>query len=104
VQERLALMLLEITKAQLLNYHSGRLMDKGSVRHPQISMAKLNSVREAMKVARLSRDILGGRGILADHHVIRHLCDLEAMSALEGTESMHTLVLGQDITGIPAFQ
>jgi glutaryl-CoA dehydrogenase len=103
VQERLALMLTEITKAQLLNYHLGGLMDKGSVRHPQISMAKLNSVREAMKVARLSRDILGGRGILADHHVIRHLCDLEAMGTLEGTESMHTLVLGQDITGIPAF-
>jgi glutaryl-CoA dehydrogenase len=103
VQERLALMLLEITKTQLLNYHLGRLMDKGSVRHPQISMTKLNSVREAMKVARLSRDILGGRGILADHHVIRHLCDLEAMSTLEGTESMHTLVLGQDITGVSAF-
>jgi glutaryl-CoA dehydrogenase len=103
VQERLALMLLEITKTQLLNYHLGRLMDRGSVRHPQISMAKLNSVREAMNIARLARDILGGRGILADHHVIRHLCDLEAMSTLEGTESMHTLVLGQDITGIPAF-
>ncbi len=103
VQERLALMLLEITKTQLLNYHLGRLMDKGSVRHPQISMAKLNSVREAMNIARLARDILGSRGILADHHVIRHLCDLEAMSTLEGTESMHTLVLGQDITGIPAF-
>jgi glutaryl-CoA dehydrogenase len=103
VQERLVLMLLEITKAQLLNYHLGRLMDKGSVRHPQISMVKLNSVREAMKIARLSRDVMGGRGILADHHVVRHLCDLEAMSTLEGTENMHTLVLGQDITGISAF-
>jgi glutaryl-CoA dehydrogenase len=56
-----------------------------------------------MKIARLARDILGGRGILADHHVIRHLCDLEAVSTLEGTESMHTLIIGQDLTGIPAF-
>jgi glutaryl-CoA dehydrogenase len=104
VQERLADMLLEITKAQLMNYRLGRLMDEGRSRHPQISMAKMNSVREAMKVARLARDVLGGRGILADHHVIRHLCDLEALSTLEGTESMHTLVLGQDITGISAFR
>jgi glutaryl-CoA dehydrogenase len=103
VQERLVLMLLEITKAQLLNYHLGRLMDKGAARHPQISMVKLNSVREAMKIARISRDVLGARGILADHDVVRHLCDLEAMSTLEGTENMHTLVLGQDITGISAF-
>jgi glutaryl-CoA dehydrogenase len=104
VQERLVLMLVEITKAQLLNYHLGRLLDQGQASPAQISMAKLNSVREAMKIARLARDILGGRGILADHHVIRHLCDLEAMSALEGTESMHTLVLGREITGIPAFE
>jgi glutaryl-CoA dehydrogenase len=96
-------MLVEITKGELLNYHLGRLLDAGTARHQQISMAKLNNVREAMNIARLARDVLGGRGILADHHVIRHLCDLEAMSALEGTESMHTLVLGQDITGIPAF-
>jgi glutaryl-CoA dehydrogenase len=103
VQERLAAMLVEITKGQLLNHHLGRLLDEGTARHQQISMAKLNGVREAMNVARLARDILGGRGILADHHVIRHLCDLEAMSALEGTESMHTLVLGQEITGMAAF-
>jgi glutaryl-CoA dehydrogenase len=67
-------------------------------------MAKLNNVREAMKIARSARDILGGRGILADHHVIRHLCDLEAVSTLEGTESIHTLIIGQDLTGISAFQ
>jgi glutaryl-CoA dehydrogenase len=104
VQERLADMLLEITKAQLMNFRLGRLMDEGRSRHPQISMAKKNSVREAMKIARLARDVLGGRGILADHHVIRHLCDLEALSTLEGTDSMHTLALGQDITGISAFK
>jgi glutaryl-CoA dehydrogenase len=103
VQERLANMLIEITKAQLLNYRLGRLLDEGKARHQQISMAKVNSVREAMNVARLARDILGGRGILADHHVIRHLCDLEALSTLEGTEGIHLLVIGQNITGIPAF-
>jgi glutaryl-CoA dehydrogenase len=103
VQEKLVHMVLEITKAQLLTYHLGRLLDQHKARPPQISMVKLNNVREAMKVARTARDILGARGILADHHVIRHLCDLEAMSTLEGTESIHTLIIGQDITGISAF-
>ena len=103
VQERLAAMLVEITKGQLLNHRLGRLLDAGEARHQQISMAKLNGVKEAMKIARLARDVLGARGILADYHVIRHLCDLEAMSTLEGTESIHTLVLGQEVTGTPAF-
>jgi glutaryl-CoA dehydrogenase len=103
IQERLVRMLVEITKAQLLTYHLGRLLDQDRAKPSQISMAKLNNVREAMKIARAARDILGGRGILADHHVIRHLCDLEAVSTLEGTESVHTLILGQEITGISAF-
>ncbi len=103
VQEKLAHMAAEITKAQLLTYHLARLLDRGEARPPHISMAKLNNVREAMKIARMARDILGGRGILADHQVIRHLCDLEAVSTLEGTESMHTLIIGQDLTGISAF-
>jgi glutaryl-CoA dehydrogenase len=103
VQERLVRMIVEITKAQLLNYHLGRLFDQNRARHTQISLVKMNNVREAMKIARMARDILGARGILADHHVIRHLCDLEALSTLEGTESIHTLILGQDLTGIPAF-
>lgn len=103
VQEKLVNMVVEITKAQLLTYHLGRLSDQNKVRPTQISLAKMNNVREAMKIARMARDILGGRGILADHHVIRHLCDLEAVSTLEGTESIHTLILGQDLTGISAF-
>ncbi len=103
VQARLVEMALEVTKAQLLNYHLARLLDEGKAKPTEISMAKLNNVREAMKIARKARDILGARGILADHHVIRHLCDLEAVSTLEGTESIHTLILGQDITGISAF-
>ncbi len=103
VQDRLVRMMMEITKAQLLNYHLGRRMDEAKASHAQISMAKLNNVREAMKVGRMARDILGGRGILADHHVMRHLCDLEAVSTLEGTENIHTLILGRDLTGISAF-
>ncbi len=104
VQEKLVTMALEIAKAGLLTYHLGRLLDERRARPSEISMAKLNNVREAMKIARLSRDILGARGILADNHVIRHLCDLEAMSTLEGTENIQTLIIGQDLTGIPAFR
>ena len=103
VQDQLARMLIEITKAQLINFQLGRLLDDNRARPPQISLAKLNNVREALKIAGMARDIAGARGILADHHIIRHLCDLEAISTLEGTAGMHTLVLGQDITGISAF-
>ena len=104
VQDQLARMLVEITKAQLISYHLGRMLDEHRAGPAQISLAKLNNVREAIKIARTARDILGARGILADHHVIRHLCDLEAISTLEGTAGMHTLVLGQEITGISAFK
>jgi len=103
VQDQLARMLIEITKAQLVCFHLGRMLDDNQAKPAQISLAKLNNIREAVKIARLARDITGARGILADHHVIRHLCDLEAISTLEGTAGMHTLVLGQDITGIAAF-
>ena len=103
VQDQLVRMLVEITKAQLVNFHLARLMDTQCVRPAHISLAKLNNVREAIKIAHMARDILGARGILADHHVIRHLTDLEAVSTLEGTASMHTLLLGQAITDIPAF-
>jgi glutaryl-CoA dehydrogenase len=103
VQDRLVHMMVEITKAQLINYHLGRLLDEHKARPAQISLAKMNNVQEAMKIARMARDILGARGILADHQVIRHLCDLEAISALEGTAGMHTLVIGKEITGISAF-
>jgi glutaryl-CoA dehydrogenase len=104
VQEKLVRIVVEITKAQLLTYHLGRLMDQNRAKHTQISVAKLNNVREAMKIARMARDILGARGILADHQVIRHLCDLEAISTLEGTENIHTLIIGEDLTGISAFK
>ena len=97
-------MLVAITQAQLLDFRLGRLMDEDQAIPAQISLAKLSNVRHAIKIARQARDILGARGILADNHVIRHLCDLEAVSTLEGTDGMHTLVLGQEITGIPAFR
>jgi glutaryl-CoA dehydrogenase len=103
IQDRLVRMLVEITKAQLVNYHLGRLLDTHQSRPAQISLAKMNNVQEAIMIARIARDILGARGILADHQIIRHLCDLEAISALEGTDSMHTLVIGQEITGISAL-
>lgn len=103
VQEKLVRMALEITKAQLLSLRLGRLMDSRLATPAQISLLKLNNVREAMEIARMARDVLGARGILADHHVIRHLCDLEALATLEGTEGIHTLILGQELTGIPAF-
>ena len=103
VQDQLVRMMVEITKAQLISYHLGRLLDANRAKPAQISLAKLNNVREALKIARMARDILGARGILADRHVIRHLCDLEAISTLEGTASMHTLILGQKLTGISAF-
>ena len=104
VQDQLTRMLVEITKAQLISFHLGRMLDDGHAMPSQISLAKLNNVREALKIARLARDITGARGILADHHIIRHLCDLEAVSTLEGTAGMHTLILGQEITGIQAFK
>lgn len=104
VQDQLARMLVEITKAQLVSRHLGRMLDEHRCGPAQISLAKLNNVRESIKIARTARDILGARGILADHHIIRHLCDLEAVSTLEGTAGMHTLVMGQEITGIPAFR
>ena len=103
VQDRLVRIMVEITKAQLINFHLGRLLDEHKARPAQISLAKMNNVQEAIKIARMARDILGARGILADHQVIRHLCDLEAISALEGTAGMHTLVIGKEITGISAF-
>ena len=94
---------LKLPRPSLSIIDLGRLLDAGQARPAQLSLAKLNNVREAMTIARAARDILGARGILADQHVIRHLCDLEAVSTLEGTASMHTLVIGQEATGHSAF-
>ena len=103
VQNKLAHMLTEITKGQLLALRLGRLKDEGKLRFDQVSMGKRNNIAMALEAARLSRDMLGANGILADYPVFRHLSNLESVSTYEGTHDIHTLILGQSVTGIPAF-
>ena len=103
VQSKLVKMLAEITKAQLLCIQLGRLKDDGKVRHTQISLAKMNNVSEALKIARTARNILGANGVALDYHVIRHMLNLEAVYTYEGTHDIHTLIVGRDITGLDAF-
>jgi glutaryl-CoA dehydrogenase len=103
VQSKLVKMLTEITKAQLLCLHLGRLKDAGRARHTQISMAKMNNSAEALKIARAARDILGANGISLGHSVIRHMLNLETVNTYEGTQDIHTLSIGRDITGHDAF-
>jgi glutaryl-CoA dehydrogenase len=103
VQEKLAWMITEITKAQLLALQVGRLKDNGKVQHQHISMAKRNNVWMALECARLSRDILGANGIADDYPVMRHMMNLESVKTYEGTHDIHTLIIGQSVTGIDAF-
>jgi glutaryl-CoA dehydrogenase len=103
-QEKLVNMLLEIDKGTLLALHLGRMKDEGTLRPEQISFGKLNNVREAIKVAREARTILGGNGVTLDYPVMRHANNLESVLTYEGTSEVHTLVLGNAITGIPAFR
>jgi glutaryl-CoA dehydrogenase len=103
VQQKLVWMAQEITKAQLLALRLTRMMEAGSVRPPQISLAKRNNVWMALECARRARDILGAVGITDRYPVIRHLMNLESVSTYEGTHDIHTLVVGRDITGINAF-
>ncbi len=103
VQQKLVYMLTEITKAQLLAHRLGQLKDAGNERHEQVSLAKRNNVAIALKTARLARDILGANGILSEYPVFRHMANLETVYTYEGTHDIHTLILGDAITGIPAF-
>jgi glutaryl-CoA dehydrogenase len=103
-QLRLAEMLTEITKAQLLCLQLGRLKDLGTMTPQQVSLAKRNNVSMATDVAREARRLLGANGILAEYQAMRHLANLESVYTYEGTHDVHTLVLGQEITGIAAFQ
>jgi glutaryl-CoA dehydrogenase len=103
VQEKLADMLTEITKAQLLTLQLGRLKEAGKLRFAQTSLAKRNNVASALEIARLARDILGANGISLEYAVIRHMCNLESVKTYEGTHDIHTLILGQAITGMAAF-
>jgi glutaryl-CoA dehydrogenase len=102
-QARLVHMVTEITKAQLLCVQLGRLKDTGKVRFQQISMAKRNNVYQALEIAREARGILGANGILDEYPVMRHAANLESVITYEGTHEMHTLIIGEDITGIGAF-
>ena len=104
VQEKLAWMITEITKAQLLAVQSGRLKDQGKLEPAHISMLKLNNVRMALDCARLSRDLLGANGITDEYPIMRHLCNLETVKTYEGTEHIHTLVIGERVTGIAAYK
>jgi glutaryl-CoA dehydrogenase len=103
VQEKLAWMITEISKAQLLALHVGRLKDQGRVDHTHISMLKMNNVWMARETARMARDILGANGIVDDFCVMRHMNNLESVYTYEGTHDIHKLVIGERITGISAF-
>ncbi|MGH9815586.1 MAG: acyl-CoA dehydrogenase family protein [Candidatus Acidiferrales bacterium] len=103
VQEKLAWMITEITKAQLLALQVGRLKDKGRADHTHISMLKMNNVWVALRTARKARDILGANGIVDDYCIMRHMNNLESVYTYEGTHDIHKLVIGEKVTGISAF-
>ncbi|HLV11963.1 MAG TPA: acyl-CoA dehydrogenase family protein [Trueperaceae bacterium] len=103
VQERLADMLSEITKGSLLAYRLGRLKEEGQDHPTRVSLAKRDNCRSALAVARAARDLLGGNGITTEYVAIRHMLNLETVATYEGTDTVHTLVLGRHITGINAF-
>lgn len=103
-QEKLVNMLVEIQKGTLLALHLGRLKDSGTLKPEQISLGKLNNVREALAIAREARSILGGNGITLDYSPLRHAANLESVRTYEGTDEVHTLILGQHITGFGAFR
>jgi glutaryl-CoA dehydrogenase len=103
IQSQLADMFSEIVKAQCMNLQLGRLRDKGEDTHVMVSLAKRNAARSALQVARAARNILGGNGISLEYHVIRHLMNLETVFTYEGTDNIHTLVVGRHLTGVGAF-
>ena len=102
-QKKLAEMLTEITKAQLLNWKLGVMKNEGTATTAQISLAKRNNVDVALKIAREARQIHGGMGITGDYPIMRHMMNLESVITYEGTHDIHLLILGHEITGIPAF-
>ena len=104
IQDKLVWMLNEITKAQLLALHVGKNKDDGTLRHQQVSMIKKNNVWCARECAKLAREILGANGITEDYPIMRHMMNIESVYTYEGTNEMHTLILGQDLTDIAAFK
>ena len=103
-QEKLAWMLVELGKAQLLALHLGRLKDAGTLRPEQVSFGKMNNVRAALDIARQARSILGANGVTLEYPVIRHMNNLESVLTYEGTQEIHTLVLGEAVTGLSAYR
>ena len=104
VQQKLANMLIEVGKGTLLALHIGRMKDAGTLRPEQISFGKLNNVREAIEIAREARTVFGGNGVTLDYPPMRHMSNLESVRTYEGTDEVHTLILGGAITGIQAFR
>ena len=104
VQARFADMITEITKAQLLALQVGRLKDRGRADFAHVSLAKRNNVRMALEVARAARDILGANGVADEYPIFRHMCNLESVITYEGTHNIHTLIIGERVTGIPAYK
>jgi len=104
VQEKLAWMATEITKGQLLALHCGRLKDQGRLDFAHISMLKRNNVANALECARIARDLLGANGIVDDYPIMRHMCNLESVKTYEGTDHIHTLVIGERLTGVAAYK
>ncbi len=103
-QQKLADMTLEYAKGYLLAIHLGRRKDTAGLAGPQVSLGKLNNVREALTIARTARTILGASGITSEYPVMRHANNLESVLTYEGTSEMHTLMIGQALTGAPAFR
>ncbi len=103
IQEKLVYMISEITKAQLLSIQVGMLKDKNKAHYSHISLLKKNNVKISREIAKLSREILGAAGIVDDYPIIRHMMNLESVFTYEGTDEIHTLIIGHHITGIPAY-
>ncbi len=104
VQEKLAGMITEITKAQLLAVHAGRLKDQGKLEAAHVSMLKRNNVAMALDCARTSRDLMGANGITDEYPIMRHMCNLETVKTYEGTDHVHALVIGERVTGVAAYK
>ncbi len=104
VQEKLAYMISEITKAQFMVLQVGRLKDKGTMKFHHVSMVKRNNVYIALEIARMARDLHGANGIIDEYPIIRHMMNLESVKTYEGTHDIHTLIIGESVTGIPAYK
>ncbi len=104
VQEKLAWMITEITKAQLLAIQVGRIKDQGKAEAAHVSMLKRNNVAMALECARLGRDLMGANGIMDEYPLMRHMANLETVKTYEGTDHIHTLIIGERVTGIPAYR